>query len=388
VLKDTLGVFLYQESVLGAAVALAGFSPGEADELRRAMGSKRSAEKMAALEGRFLAGAAAKGVSGATARAVFDAIRAFSSYGFVKAHSCSFARLAYETAWLKRHHPVAFWAARLTAQPGGGWPVGAYINAARRDGVTVLGPDLGRSAWRCTIEEAPAGPAVRLGLWFVRGLAGDAGPRLVAERDRRGAFRDLSDLCRRAREFLTPTAIEALIAAGACDGWGLPRRALLWRLPAAWRGATGLDLPPAAPDLPPADPGETLAGEAWAAGAALGGHPVALTRSALDAAGIVPLRALATAPAGMSLAVAGRAVLIRRPPTADGICFVSLEDETAVATLVLDEATDRRDRARLHAPLVVAEGRVVRRRGVPTLRVTMLRSFVADPPSRSGPAPA
>lgn len=218
---------------------------------------------------------------------------------------------------------------------------------------------------------------MRLGLWFVRGLAGEAGPRLVAERERGGPYRDLADLCRRGRACLTPTTVEALILAGACDGWGEQRRGLLWRLPATWRAATGLDLPPTMPALPLASVGEEMAGEAWAVGLPLSAHPVALVRPALDVAGILPLCELAETPTGATVVVGGRAILIRRPPTGKGTCFVSLEDETGIAQLVLDEATDRRDRMHLHAPLVIAEGTVQRRRGGFALRVAALHPLQA-----------
>jgi error-prone DNA polymerase len=234
----------------------------------------------------------------------------------------------------------------------------------------VLGPDLNRSAWRPTIEADGQGRALRLGFWFVRGLQGnEVGPRLVAERDRHGPYRDLTDLCRRACDFLTPTTIEALILAGACDGWGERRRQLLWRLPTTWRAAVGLPLPVETPTLPPASVGEVLSGEAWAAAMLLNMHPAALVRPALDAAGVLSLRELAGAPTGATIVVAGRPLLVRRPPTGKGTCFVSVDDETGLGQLVLDEATDRRDRALLHAPLIVAEGVVQRRRGVQCLRV-------------------
>ncbi len=376
-LRETHGVLLYQEGVLAVSIALAGFSAEEADELRRAMGSKRSAAKMGALEARFLAGAVANEVPEATARAVFAQIAAFSGYGFVKAHAASFALIAYETAWLKRHHPLEFWTARLIALPGGGWPWEAYAQEARRRGIRVLGPDLNRSAWRPTIERDERGRALRLGLWFVRGLQGnEVGPWFVAERERHGPYRDLSDLCRRTQTVLTPTTVEALILAGACDGWGEARRRLLWQLPATWQATMGLVLPVDTPVLPAASTGEVISGEAWATGMPLSVHPAALVRPALDAMGVRPLRDLASAPTGASILVAGRPLLIRRPPTGKGTCFVSIDDETAIAQLVLDEATDRRDRASLHSTVVIAEGIVQRRRDVVSLRVNVLRPWI------------
>ena len=145
------------------------------------------------------------------------------SDGFARSHATAFARLAHETLWLTCHHPLAFYTARLNAQPGGFYPPSVIVGDARRHGVAVLGPDLARSAYHCTIE----GGAVRLGLRYVRGVAAASGAALVAERDRGAPYRDLADLCRRCRASLTPGAVTALSAAEACDGWGRGRRALL-----------------------------------------------------------------------------------------------------------------------------------------------------------------
>ena len=362
VLRDTLGVIVYQEQVLEVATALAGFTLGEGDDLRRAMGSRRSEDKMRAVEARFLAGAGGRGVPEAVAAEVFRQISAFAGYGFPRSHAVAFARLAYETCWLKAHHPVTFYVARLNAQPGGFYPPGVIVGDARRHGIAVLGPDLGASAHDCGVERAGDTPAVRLGLRYVRGLSGVGGRALIAERDRGGPFRDLADLCRRGRHALTPEAITALIAAGSCDSWGIARRPLLWSLAATWHNATGLPLPVAPPPLPEATPPEALAGESWATGLPLGGHLAATQRAALAAHGALPLAALADLPDGASVTVAGRLVILQCPPTANGVAFVTIEDETALGNLVLSPAMDRRWRAALHAaPLVVVTGRVQRR---------------------------
>ena len=254
-------------------------------------------------------------------------------------------------------------------------------------GDAVLGPDLARSAWDCTVEGSGAG-AVRLGLRYVRGLAaggaagGGSGPALVAERARGGPFRDLDDLCRRGRGRLTPEAVAALIAAGACDGWGPGsgdpgwRRRLLWALPAAWRagapanGGSGLPLPAAAVALPAETAAERLAGELWATGIPLSGHPVALHRPALTARGVLPLDELGAQPPGLAVTVAGRLVILQRPPTAKGVAFATIEDETGLGNLVLSPAVDRRCRAALHAaPLLLVRGRAQRRGDVVSVQV-------------------
>lgn len=375
-LRDTLGVILYQEQVLEVATALAGFSPGEGDTLRRAMGSKRSDARMRELADRFSAGAVARGVPPDVAAAVFGQIAAFAGYGFPRSHAVAFARLAYETCYLKAHHPAAFYCARLNAQPGGFYHPSVVVGDARRHGLIILRPDLAVSAYDCTIatddasEAAGAWHGVRLGLRYVRGLAEVSGAALVREREAGGPFRDLADLCRRTHGCLTPQAVAALIAAGACDGWGVARRQLLWALPTAWAGATGLTLPPGPVALPLETADERRVGEGWATGVPLGDHPIAAHRITLTARGILPLAALADAPTGTTVTVAGQLVILQRPPTAKGVAFVTLEDETGLGNLVLSPAVDAQHRAALHAaPLVVATGRVQRRAGVVNVQV-------------------
>jgi error-prone DNA polymerase len=203
---------------------------------------------------------------------------------------------------------------------------------------------------------------VRLGLRYVRGLAEATGQALVAERERGGPFRDLADLCRRGRAFLTPESITALIAAGACDGWGMTRRQLLWALPATWRGATGLPLPVRAVPLPTETLGERIAGEAWATGLPLTTHVVATQRAALTQAGVHPIAALATALEGAWLTIAGLPIVAQSPPTAHGVLFLSLEDETGLANAILAPAVAKTQRAALFAaPILLATGRVQRR---------------------------
>lgn len=400
VLRDTLGVILYQEQVLEAAQALAGFSLGEGDELRRAMGSQRSRDKMQAMRERFIAGALAKGVPETTAAAVFQQIEGFAGYGFPRSHATAFARLAYETAYLRRHHLACFVAARLNAQPGGFYYPSVIVGDARRHGVPILGPDLAASAYDCTIEESSEdtsergsarrtgaggkgkdrrGLVVRLGLRYVRGLADTIGQALVAERDRGGPFRDLADLCHRGRTFLAPDAIAALVAAGACDGWGVPRRQLLWALPATWQSATGLPLPVAAVPLPAPTLPERVAGEVWATGVPLTMHPLAPERAALARAGVLPIAVLSDMPAGQLVTVAGLAVVLQQPPTAKGVLFLSLEDETGLANAILAPAVARSQRAALFAaPILLVTGRVQRRGATTNLAVRTITPWTAS----------
>lgn len=369
-LRDTLGIILYQEQVLQVATALAGFTLGEGDELRRAMGAKRSTSRMQALRERFMLGAQERGLSTELAADIFQQVAAFAGYGFPRSHAVAFARLSYETAWLKAYHPVAFYCARLNAQPGGFYPPGVILGDARRHGVEIRGPDIARSDYNCTLEPAPGACAVRLGLRYVRGVAEATGANLVAEREANGPFRDLAELCRRGRHALTPGAIAALIAAGACDGWGTARRALLWSLPSVWRDATGLPLPVTSIALPEETALERVRGEAWATGLPVSHHVVAAQRDVLSARGVRPLAALANVADGARVTVGGRLTLLQRPPTAKGVAFVSLEDETGLGNLVFTPAAFARCRVALHtAPLAVATGIVQRRGNVVNVQV-------------------
>ena len=236
-----------------------------------------------------------------------------------RSHATAFARLAYETAYLKAHHPAAFYCARLNAQPGGFYHPAVVVGDARRHGIAILGPDLGAERLRLHPRTASASgaAAVRLGLRYVRGLAEANGRALVAERERGGPFHDLADLCRRGRAGLTPDTVAALIAAGACDGWGrrptpaplgapghLARR---HRAAAAGRPRCR---------SPPRRRSSGRPSEGWATGLPLTAHPLATQRAALTRAGILPIAALAEAREGATVAIAGLPVVAQQPPTA------------------------------------------------------------------------
>jgi error-prone DNA polymerase len=276
VLADTLGVVVFQDQVLEVAIALAGFSTGEADGLRRAMSRKRSRE---ALEGhwrRFREGAAGNGVDEETARRVFDKVVAFSEFGFPKSHAAAFAILAYQSAWLHRAYPGEFLCALLNAQPMGFYPPATLLRDGERRGVEVRPPDINDSRATCTVEDA--GAAVRIGLGFVKGV-GTRAEGLVAERDRGGPFRDLGDLVRRST--VDAGQLEALVRAGACAPLG-DRRLLLWELglhraPSGSAEARQLALPLDAaptPALRPMTEWERMVADHEAMGLTTGPHPI------------------------------------------------------------------------------------------------------------------
>jgi error-prone DNA polymerase len=362
-LRSTLGVVVFQDQVLDVATALAGFSVGEAEGVRRAMSRKRSEEALEAYRARFVEGAARNGVDAETADRVYDKLAAFSGFGFPKSHAAAFGLLAYQSAWLRHHYPGEFLCALLNAQPMGFYPPASLVRDAQRREVEVLPPDVSRSAATATIEET----AVRVGLEYVRGLGTDAARALVAERERGGPFRDVVDLAQRAP--IDDDALEALVAAGACDCLGDSRRRLLWRLglvprsqPVAGSGGEerqlALPLPPTAPvpDLRGQTPWERMLADYHRTSLSVGVHPLELLRPHLPTE-IVTSRELADVPAGGRVAVTGLAVARQRPSTANGVVFMLIEDELGQVNLIVPPRVYERFRAIVRGePLVLARG--------------------------------
>ena len=210
--------------MLEVAIALAGFSVGEAEGLRRAMSRKRSEAAIEAFRGRFVAGAAGKGVDAKLADAVYDKLVGFSGFGFPKSHAAAFGLLAYQSAWLRHHYPAEFLCALLNAQPMGFYPPASLVRDAQRRGVEVRPPHVNVSGAKCTIEDG----AVRIGFEYIASIGEDDAQALAEERDRGGPFHDVVSLAQRAS--LSHGGLESLIASGACDSLGSSRRALLWEL--------------------------------------------------------------------------------------------------------------------------------------------------------------
>ena len=250
-----MGVPLFQEQLMQMAIDVAGFTPAESDELRRAMGSKRSMERMNDIRDRLYAGMAGNGITGPLADDLYGKLAAFANYGFPESHAMSFAYLVYASAWLKRYHPAAFCAALLNAQPMGFYSPQSLVDDARRHGVSVRRPDINASNAKAILEpplteEAPpgrapdqwgrGGPVVRLGLSSVRTLGDAVAERIEAERIAGGSYLDMTDLARRAG--LTTAHLEALATADAFAGFGLSRREALW---ARGRGGPGAGGPAA-----------------------------------------------------------------------------------------------------------------------------------------------
>ena len=359
-LAETLGVIVFQEQVLKVARDLAGFTPGRAELLRRALSHKRADEQVVRFREEFIAGAAARSVARPVAERVFRQLRAFGGYAFPKSHAAAFGVLTYQSAWLRRYHPAAFFAALLRNQPMGFYPAHVVVSEARRCAVEIRPVDVEGSDLRATVE----GETLRLGLAVVTGL-GEAGGRSLVEARRFGPFRSLADFCRRTR--LGRRAVEALIWAGAFDGWGVPRRQLLWDLKAALEAANG----PPALALP--HPGErprfgflSAKGRLWTEMAHTGvsghEHLTALVGDKLRAMGVTPSGALPDLRDGCKVWVGGVIVSAQQPPTAKGTAFLALEDEGGLINVVLRPKVYEASRKALKSPFVVVEGRLQKRR--------------------------
>ncbi|MGD8966997.1 MAG: DNA polymerase III subunit alpha [Anaerolineae bacterium] len=358
-LKETLGVIIFQEQVLKVARDMAGFTPGEAELLRRALSHKRAGREIARFKERFLGGATGQGLDEEAAQAVFGQLQAFGGYSFPKSHAAAFAVLTYQSAWLRRYHPAAFFAALLRHQPMGFYPAHVIVSEARRCGVEVRPVDVEASDLRATVE----GEALRLGLAVVNGL-GEIGGKSVVEARHFGPFRSLADFCRRTK--LGRRAVEAMIWAGAFDGWGVPRRQLLWELKMALEAAEG---PPELP-LPPPEGRPRFAflsprGRLWTEAAHTGvsarEHLTSLVDDKLRAVGVTPSRKLPELEGGQRVWVGGVIVSRQRPPTAKGVAFLALEDEGGLINVVVRPKVYEESRQALRSPFVVVDGQLQRR---------------------------
>jgi error-prone DNA polymerase len=362
VLEETLGVILFQEQVLQVAMALAGFTAGQAEALRRAMSRKRSREAMESLWRQFRIGALENGVDEKTARKVFDKLLGFAEFGFPKSHSAAFALLAYQSAWLKKYYPAEFYCALFNAQPMGFYPPHVLTKDAQRHGIEVLSPDVNRSGARCTVEER----AVRIGFAYVQDIGQEAARALEEERRQNGDFRSLSDFVRRVR--LKREPIENLISAGAFDEFGLNRRELQWQLGLLYRPSNGqFDLAlPVEQDmvsLLELTEWERMAADYSILALSPNYHPMALMRPHLHE-GIVSTAYLERLPDGTQVEVAGLVVCRQRPMTAKGFVFMLLEDEFGMANVVVKPQLYERYRSLVRAePFVLVQGELQRRDG-------------------------
>ncbi|AGP31484.1 error-prone DNA polymerase [Corynebacterium terpenotabidum] len=375
VLERTLGIPLFQEQLMQLAVTVAGFSPGEADTLRRAMGSKRSPAKMAAMRSRFLDGARdLHGLVGEVAERLWEKIIAFASYGFPESHAQSFASLVYFSAWFKCHHPAEFCVALLRAQPMGFYSPQSLIADARRHGVGVLPVDVNASQVEASVEQTADGGAVRPGLTSVKGLGEDAARAVVAARP----VATVADLSRDAG--LSVDQVAALARAGALDSLGLTRRQAVWAAGQAATERPGM-LPGTSVTAPPPLPGmsafELAAADIAATGVTTDGHPVRLLRDRLDAwpgpFPVVPAAGLRSVEDGRRILVAGVVTHRQRPMTAGGVTFLGMEDETGLINVMVAPGLWRAQRAVASgARMLMVRGIVENANGAATVRADRL----------------
>jgi error-prone DNA polymerase len=379
-LAKTLGIPLFQEQLMQMAIDVAGFSPTEADELRQAMGSKRSKARMERLRDRFYAGMAVRGITGAVADEIWEKLAAFANYGFPESHSVSFAYLVYSSAWIKLHEPAAFCAALLNAQPMGFYSPHSLVQDAHRHGVEVHRPDLVRSEAGAVLEPCAGSHhdvAVRLGLGSVRGIGSDLAEEVVAEREAGGPFLDAADLSRRTG--LTRPQLEALATAGAFEAQN--RREALWAAGAAAQSkpgrlpgiVTGTD----APTLPGMTAHEEALADLWATGMTAEGHPTRFVRDVLDRLGVVTASGLAAHPTDAKVVVGGVVTHRQRPATAGGTIFINLEDETGLINVVCSAgAWMRYRRVARSSPALIIDGRLERVETVINVVVERIRPLV------------
>src|SRR5262249_50012580 len=338
VLRETLGTIIFQDQVMQVAEAFAGFTPGEADGLRRAMSRKRSGEMLRRHRERFVEGAVSR--SGATtecAERVWQMVEGFAGFGFPKAHSAAFGLLAYQSTWLRVHHGAEFLCALLNEQPMGFYAPDSLVHEAQQRGIAVHGLDVNASAAQCTVEDG----GVRLGLGYIKGIPGTEVSRLVSERERTGPFRSLGELA--ARVGAGRGTLEALAWSGACDGLTTGpaqlgeagRRSALWQLGVAAPGVgagegTQLALPlalPQAPALRPLGRWQRLIADYATSGVTVGDHAIAILRKHLQVPMLATSPQLAHLPAGCTVAVAGLVIARQRPGAAEGTMFLLFGDE-------------------------------------------------------------
>ena len=413
-LGETLGVIIFQDQVLKVCQALASFSDGQAEELRRAMSRKRSKEALVAHWGDFQKGAMANGVDETTAREIFTQVTAFSEFGFPKSHAAAFGLLAYQSAWLRHYYPIEFYVGLFNNQPMGFYSLDALGRDARRNGIRTLLPDVNRSRVVCTAE----GDDLRIGLGFVRSWGTEIAERIVAEREKSGPYASLADFLRRTPASLKRPAIENLIWVGGFSDFGLTRRELLWQA-GLWLGPetdnertggredhaqTELELadPYANLSFPELGPTDRMVAEYRMLRFSAELHPLTLLKGVLPD-GTVSSDRLPHLRQHSTVRVAGLVTTRQRPGTAKGYVFVLMEDEHGPINVIVKPDIYKRDRNAVRMePFLAVRGRLqkdgdtlnviayevaaLRVPGTPVRRRGMSKTSAADP-DQQGPSP-
>jgi error-prone DNA polymerase len=384
VLKRTLGVPIFQEQVMQLAIVAAGFSPGEADRLRRAMAAWKRKGGLEPFQKQLIDGMLERGYAESFAQQIFNQILGFGEYGFPESHSASFALLVYISAWLKHHEPAAFCAALVNSQPMGFYAPAQLVRDARAHGVLVRPVDVAISDWDCTLERRDDGrPALRLGLRMVKHLSQEGVERLLAARAA-GAFADIADLAERAA--LDRRDLEALAAADALAALAGHRHRAVWQvsgveralplLPAATAAQEGMPL------LRAPREGQEIVADYFSTGLTLRRHPLALLRDALMKRGVIPNQELWELPDGRLVTAAGLVITRQRPGSASGVTFVTMEDETGYVNLIVwKRVADAQRAALLESRLLLVRGKLQREGDVLHViahRLTDLSALLGD----------
>jgi error-prone DNA polymerase len=388
VLEKTLGVPLFQEQAMRVAMVGAGFTPDEADQLRRAMGAWRRPGLLEQFRVKLYDGMVARGLPAEFAMRLYEQISGFGEYGFPESHAASFALLAYVSAWLKQRYPCVFTAALLNSQPMGFYAPAQLIRDAQTHGATVHPVDVNESDWDCTLQPLETGErALRLGLRMVRGLARKLADAIVEARRER-LFQSVADLARRAR--LGRPTLARLADADAFNSLQLPRRQALWQLlgtapdPPLFAGLP--DDEEVVPDLPVMPLASEVIWDYQSVGLSLKAHPISFVRPELDRMKVSPSAALADIPDKTFVRVAGLVLVRQQPSTAKGTVFVTLEDETGIVNLIVHARVWKRYRPdAVRAATLLASGRVQLAHGVIHVSATKLEDLSSRVP---GIAPA
>jgi error-prone DNA polymerase len=379
ILKRTLGIPLFQEQLIRMAMVAAGFSGGQADELRRAMGFKRSQQRMNAIETDLRAGMNGNGIVGAAQEQIVQGIKSFALYGFPESHAASFALLAYASAYLKAYHPAAFLCALLNNWPMGFYHPATLITDAVRHRVEVRPIEVTCSGWLCDLEDQ--GQAVRLGLRYVSGLRQEVGLRIEAARVAR-PFATLADF--EARVEANPAELATLAEIGALATLGGTRRQAMWQVEAL--GRSGVLFARVDPDgespLPEMSDDDEMLADFRGTGISTGPHPMTLARAELSRAGILSAAELQQVPNGRRARVAGVVIVRQRPQTAKGFVFITVEDETGFANAIVTPQRFARDRdVIVETNALIIEGVVQNQRGVVSIKADLFTPLGGRPAS-------
>jgi error-prone DNA polymerase len=373
VLKRTLGVPLFQEQLLRIAMIAANFTGGEAEELRRAMGFKRSEQRMRDIEAKLRSGMTANGIVGEMQDRIVESITAFALYGFPESHAASFALIAYASAYLKCHYLAAFTASILNQQPMGFYHPATLVKDAQRHGQHFVPVDVQRSDWTCTIETSDAnrqGPVVRLGFNYVRGIRKDIGEAIAAA----APFTSIADLVHRVPQ-LRKNELRMLAEVGALNSLTTGhRRDALWEAEHASRPAgplfETLEQPEAASPLAQMTAPERIRADFYGTGVTIGMHPMRLYRDVVTKHGAVPASGLKRIRNGRTVRIAGCVICRQRPGTANGFLFLSLEDETGIANAIIEpEMFDMHREILVTAPYLLIEGILQNQQGAISVKL-------------------